>query len=176
MLSAAVTMARLIAFLVPLVLVTTPASATDFGIRMVGQTVVQSVGRRIERSISDIREAAQVASRFGRISSTLRSVAHNRAVGGVPNSYHLKGHALDVVRRRDVSHWQIAAALHQAGFHLIESLDEGDHSHFAFGSAQAQARVETRTVATHPAEQGAQTDWGIVEVRNPPRRSPTIRL
>jgi hypothetical protein len=77
--------------------------------------------------------AAKVAAVFGTITSTFRSIAHNRAVGGVPNSYHLLGRAIDVVRRRGISHHQIDAALRGAGFSLIESLDEGDHSHFAFG-------------------------------------------
>ncbi len=76
--------------------------------------------------------AAKVAAVFGTITSTFRSVAHNRAVGGVPNSYHLLGRAIDIVRRRGVTHHQIDAALRSAGFSLIESLDEGDHSHFAF--------------------------------------------
>jgi hypothetical protein len=77
--------------------------------------------------------AAKVAAVFGTITSTFRSIAHNRAVGGVPNSYHLLGRAIDVVRRRGITHHQIDAALRGAGFSLIESLDEGDHSHFAFG-------------------------------------------
>src|SRR3982751_1085060 len=77
--------------------------------------------------------AARVAAVFGTITSTFRSVAHNRAVGGVPNSYHLLGRAIDIVRRRGITHHQIDAALRSAGFSLIESLDEGDHSHFAFG-------------------------------------------
>jgi len=81
--------------------------------------------------------AAKVAAVFGTITSTFRSVAHNRAVGGVPNSYHLLGRAIDVVRRRGITHHQIDAALRSAGFSLIESLDEGDHSHFAFGPAVA---------------------------------------
>jgi hypothetical protein len=76
--------------------------------------------------------AAKVAAVFGTITSTFRSVAHNRAVGGVPNSYHLLGRAIDVVRRRGITHQQIEAALRNAGLSLIESLDEGDHSHFAF--------------------------------------------
>lgn len=77
--------------------------------------------------------AARVAAVFGTITSTFRSVAHNRAVGGVPNSYHLLGRAIDIVRRRGITHRQIEAALRGAGYSLIESLDEGDHSHFAFG-------------------------------------------
>jgi len=79
--------------------------------------------------------AARVAAVFGTITSTFRSVAHNRAVGGVPNSYHLLGRAIDVVRRRGITHHQIEAALRSAGFSLVESLDEGDHSHFAFAPA-----------------------------------------
>jgi hypothetical protein len=77
--------------------------------------------------------AVRAAAPYGIISSAFRTVEHNRAVGGVPDSYHLLGQAIDVVRRPGVSHAQIAAALTAAGFHLIESLDEGDHSHFAFG-------------------------------------------
>jgi hypothetical protein len=80
----------------------------------------------------DIVSAVRIAATYGVITSTYRSVAHNRAVGGVPNSHHLVGHALDVVRRPGVTHGQIAAAFTSAGYHLIESLDEGDHSHFAF--------------------------------------------
>jgi hypothetical protein len=79
--------------------------------------------------------AAKVAAVFGTITSTFRSVAHNRAVGGVPNSYHLLGRAIDVVRRHGITHHQIEAALRSAGFSLVESLDEGDHSHFAFAPA-----------------------------------------
>jgi hypothetical protein len=75
----------------------------------------------------------RVAAPFGIITSTFRTVAHNRAVGGVPDSYHLLGQAVDIVRRPGVTHTRIAAALSSAGFRLIESLDEGDHSHFAFG-------------------------------------------
>src|SRR5206468_766226 len=70
---------------------------------------------------------------------TFRSVAHNRAVGGVPNSYHLLGRAIDVVRRRGITHHQIEAALRSAGFSLVESLDEGDHSHFAFAPSMVTA-------------------------------------
>src|SRR5438270_12683583 len=84
-------------------------------------------------TIGSAAGAAKVAAVFGTITSTFRTADHNRAVGGVPNSYHLLGRAIDVVRRRGVTHHQIEAALRSAGFSLIESLDEGDHSHFAFG-------------------------------------------
>ena len=76
--------------------------------------------------------AAKTAARYGLITSTIRSIEHNRAVGGVPDSYHLSGQAIDVVRKPGVTHAQLAAALRAAGYRLIESLDEGTHSHFAF--------------------------------------------
>ena len=79
--------------------------------------------------------AERIAAAFGVVTSTFRTVAHNHAVGGVPNSFHLLGRAIDVARRPGVKHAQIAAALRAAGYALIESLDEGDHSHFAFGPA-----------------------------------------
>jgi hypothetical protein len=82
----------------------------------------------------DVAGAVAVAAGFGAITSIYRSVDHNRAVGGVANSYHLQGRAIDVARRPGVTHAMIATALHKAGFSMIESLDEGDHSHFAFGS------------------------------------------
>jgi hypothetical protein len=88
----------------------------------------------------DVSRAAAVAASYGAITSMYRSVAHNRAVGGVANSYHLHGRAIDVARRPGVTHAQIAAALHRAGYTMIESLDEGDHSHFAFASLTSDPR------------------------------------
>ncbi len=95
--------------------------------------------------------AAKLAAVFGTITSTFRSVAHNRDVGGVPNSYHLLGRAIDVVRRRGVTHHQIDAALRSAGYSLIESLDEGDHSHFAFGPPVTVERPAPPAPATPAA-------------------------
>jgi hypothetical protein len=79
--------------------------------------------------------AARLGAALGVITSIHRTPAHNRAIGGVPNSYHLQGRAIDIARRPGVSHAQVAAVLRAAGYSLIESLDEGDHSHFAFGAA-----------------------------------------
>lgn len=93
--------------------------------------------------------AERIAAGFGVVTSTFRIVAHNHAVGGVPNSFHLLGRAIDVARRPGVTHAQIAAALRSAGYALIESLDEGDHSHFAFGG------VGARGVAPVPREVSA---------------------
>ncbi len=79
-----------------------------------------------------------------------RTVAHNRAVGGVPDSYHLLGRAIDVVRRPGITHHQIDVALRAAGFALIESLDEHNHSHFAFAPAPAVARNDAAAAQPQP--------------------------
>ena len=85
----------------------------------------------------DAASAARLAAVFGTVTSIHRTVERNRLVGGVPNSYHLSGRAIDVARKPGVTHAQIAATLRNAGYNLVESLDEGDHSHFAFASATA---------------------------------------
>jgi hypothetical protein len=89
----------------------------------------------------DVARATAIAASFGAITSIYRSVEHNREVGGVANSYHLQGRAIDIARRPGVTHGQIAAALQRAGLTMIESLDEGDHSHFAFGIANSAQQV-----------------------------------
>lgn len=91
---------------------------------------------------------ARLAMNYGAITSHFRTAAHNRFVGGVPNSYHLLGQALDVARRPGVSHRMLETALRRAGFRLIESLDEGDHSHFAF--ALPGAGVTLASTASPP--------------------------
>ena len=83
---------------------------------------------------SEISSAARLIRGYGVVTSTFRTVAHNRAVGGVPNSYHLLDRAIDIMRNPGVTHRQIEAVLKQAGYNLIESLDERDHSHFAFAA------------------------------------------
>lgn len=107
-----------------------------------------------------------IGQRFGRVTSTYRTPARNRAVGGVANSYHLSGRAIDIARRPGVSHWQITAALRAAGYNLIEALDEGDHSHFAFGNP---GEIKRRSFpAPGPrakiviAKAEGQTEWRIV--------------
>lgn len=85
----------------------------------------------------DAASAARLAAVFGTVTSIHRTPERNRLVGGVPNSYHLSGRAIDVARKPGITHAQIAATLRSAGYNLVESLDEGDHSHFAFGSATA---------------------------------------
>ena len=109
----------------------------------------------------DMSSIKNIGAHWGRVTSTYRSWAHNRRVGGVANSYHLRNRAIDIARRPGVSHWQIAAAYRAAGYNLLESLDEGDHSHFAFGRPG-----ETKYRAPRPqiviAKAGELTEWRVV--------------
>jgi hypothetical protein len=148
-----------------------PAAAeTNWGIREVGKPVKQASNEPLPagtwameqpsgRAV-DMGSVRQIGAKWGQVTSTYRSPEHNRAVGGVPNSYHLRGRAIDIARRPGVSHWQIAAAYRDAGYSLAESLDEGDHSHFAFGppkhwSFGAQAQMVS-------IRSGEKTEWRIV--------------
>lgn len=89
-----------------------------------------------------LSSAARLGANWGTVTSTFRTPAHNRAVGGVPNSFHLVGRAVDIARKAGVSHATIEAAFRRAGFRLVESLDEGDHSHFAFADADSPATAQ----------------------------------
>ena len=102
-----------------------------------------------------------IGANWGRVTSTYRSWAHNRRVGGVSNSYHLQNRAIDIARRPGVSHWQIAAAFRAAGYNLLESLDEGDHSHFAFGRPGEYKHRAPRPQMVI-ARAGEITEWRIV--------------
>ena len=150
----------------------TATPSTDFGVRTVGgprvvtPIVQEGVGNapstvtgRPPGASGNLANAAQIGAQLGRVTSMRRSVAHNRRVGGVANSYHLSGRAIDIARRPGVSHAQIAAALRSAGYHLVESLDEGDHSHFAFGFGLGQ---RLRNAAAIAARSGEVTTWHMV--------------
>ena len=157
------------------------AQPTDFGIRQVGgpkvvtpivqegsaATATASSGRASKVSAS-LLQAARIGSQLGRVTSMRRSPEHNRRVGGVANSYHLSGRAIDIARRRGVSHAQIASALRSAGYQLIESLDEGDHSHFAFNFGLGQRLQSAAAIA---AKSGEVTTWHMVYAPSGGRRS-----
>lgn len=118
------------------------APGTDFGVRTLSPvspatekpTRSPAIVNAAKATSPNLSLAAQIGARFGRVTSTWRSAARNRKVGGVANSWHLSGRAIDIARNPRVNHAMLANALRSSGFLLIESLDEGDHSHFAFGT------------------------------------------
>lgn len=136
------------------------AAGTDFGLRAppnerlwVPESPAVTSARPARRAATArIGEAASVGAQWGRVTSTYRSPARNRAVGGVPNSYHLSGRAIDIARFSGVTHAQLERAFLQSGYRLIESLDEGDHSHFAFGESSAPAPAAMPVAEAKPAE------------------------
>ena len=147
------------------------AADTDFGIRELGRSPGAATSEPLPAGTwgleqpsggrtFDISLVRSIGARWGTVTSTYRSPEHNRRVGGVANSYHIRGRAIDIARRPGVSHWQIAAAFRDAGYSLAESLDEGDHSHFAFGAPKR------RSIGPQPQmvamKSGEKTEWRIV--------------
>jgi hypothetical protein len=98
--------------------------------------------------------AVQLGAKWGVVTSVHRTPERNRLVGGAPNSFHLRGRAIDIARRPGVHHGEIDAAFRRAGYVLLESLDEGDHSHFAFGlpgEGPSLAPAKVQLAAAEPA-------------------------
>jgi hypothetical protein len=145
------------------------AAETDFGIREVGKLPRPSseplpagtwgMQSNIGGQPVNMGSVKQIGSQWGKVTSTYRSPAHNRRVGGVANSFHLSNRAIDIARSPGVSHGQIAAAYRNAGYSLAESLDEGDHSHFAFGQPKRRGSSPPRMVAV---QSGEKTEWRVV--------------
>ena len=139
-----------------------PSAQTDFGVRIVG--VPEASARATEAAVNDVMSSGKLSlsgatalgSHWGRVTSTYRSVEHNREVGGVPNSYHLLGRAIDIARAPGVNHAMIKAAYQRAGYTLVESLDEGDHSHFAFSFGPP------RVASFRPIDKAEATQFRIV--------------
>jgi hypothetical protein len=156
--------------LMVLAFATAPAAAeTNWGIRELGKSPKASSSEPLpagtwameqpDGRAVDMGSVKQIGARWGQVTSTYRSPEHKRRVGGVANSYHLRGRAIDIARRPGVAHWQIAAAYRDAGYSLAESLDEGDHSHFAFG---APKHHHPSPQAQMVAVAGEKTEWRIV--------------
>jgi len=98
-----------------------------------GTPEVPTAAAALKTGGAPVATAVDLGRKWGVVTSVRRTPERNRAVGGAENSFHLYGRAIDIARRPGVRHAEIEAAYRRAGYVLIESLDEGDHSHFAFG-------------------------------------------
>jgi hypothetical protein len=105
----------------------------------------------------DMHSVAALGASFGTVTSTTRSPQHNRDVGGGSNSYHLTGHAIDIVPKPGVSLDQVVQGFEHAGYHVLEKLNEGDHLHIAVsgGAAPAQSEAAVRAAAEKAISLGA---------------------
>lgn len=128
--------------------------------------------------------AVQIGSKWGAVSSTARSPEHNKEVGGVGNSFHLSTRpggprAIDIKRRNGVRHADIEGAYKAAGYDLEESLDEGDHSHFAFRSTQPVAKPATNDIPSgwaveHPDTAPAAPSVAAGRAPSQPQQAPVL--
>lgn len=74
------------------------------------------------------------------VTSGYRTAEHNRAVGGVPNSRHLSGEAVDLVPRPGETVAQLYARVRNVPG--VKAINEGDHVHVQrAGGTQGGARV-----------------------------------
>ncbi|MBP7648428.1 MAG: hypothetical protein KA744_01145, partial [Phenylobacterium sp.] len=106
----------------------------DKAIGAAAQRQATAIGARpAAGSQQNQRAWAQHVADFGRdfpgigITSTRRSPAHNKAVGGVPGSYHLSGMAFDAGIPPKASQQAVRQWAAGRGMELIE---ESDHWHF----------------------------------------------
>jgi hypothetical protein len=120
----------------------------------------------------DVEKVQQIGSKFGTVTSTTRTKKHNADVGGVRNSFHVDyghgGHAIDIVPKRGVTKEQIAAEYTRQGFHVVESINEGDHIHTAFaeGPVQSHANVQQR----RPVAGGLQRVMALAQSKGYPTK------
>lgn len=83
-------------------------------------------GKSMKPSYALLRKLVDIRTRFGQpvtISSGIRCEAHNRAVGGVPTSYHLSGRAADI-SVRGCTAAQVLAYCSGLQLHYCYSIDK----------------------------------------------------
>lgn len=85
-----------------------------------------------------------VRSVGGNPTSTTRTPQHNKDVGGVANSFHLSGQAIDVAKGAGITLNKLVTAIRNKGGRILEALDEGDHFHIAFKTGSAAAEQLAR--------------------------------
>ncbi len=81
------------------------------------------------------------------ITSQYRTPEHNAAVGGVPNSLHTMGEAVDFKPPAGTTLPQIRAALESRGLPISELIDEGTHVHWGWGAKGGQGANQVASVS-----------------------------
>jgi len=81
---------------------------------------IQGSGQLMDTKLLNmIDEAREIYGKPIRVTSGYRTEAHNRKVGGVDSSSHLKGLAIDVACVRSDDRFKILNALLEVGFNRI---------------------------------------------------------
>ncbi len=81
---------------------------------------IQGSGQLMDPKLLDmIDEAREIYGKPIRVTSGYRTEAHNRKVGGVDSSSHLKGLAIDVACVRSDDRFKMLNALLEVGFNRI---------------------------------------------------------
>ena len=136
----------------PLPLASSSSNSSEVPVPLRAASAIASSGS----GRTSLAAAAALGRNWGTVTSTYRTPAHNRRVGGVRNSFHLSGRAVDIARRPGVNHHSIVAAYRNAGYRIVEALDEGDHSHIAFSFGPSASRPASQQAST------SGTNWGVV--------------
>lgn len=89
----------------------------------------------------DAIEVIQTLIPGARFTSGLRTTDQNRSAGGAPNSFHLRGQAVDIAPPAGVSLQDFRRQLESQGVAVKELLDEGDHWHIAWEGGSAAPNI-----------------------------------
>lgn len=102
------------------------------------------------------------------VSSGRRSRQHNAEVGGVPNSQHMSGTAIDFVLPEGTpfNEQQVRSQLAQIGLGNAEVINEGDHVHVEWGTTSPQGSA--------PTNDSAPTGQIFAAVQSAPDQAPGI--
>tara|TARA_R100001198_G_C5191879_1_gene184242 strand:- start:214 stop:567 length:354 start_codon:yes stop_codon:yes gene_type:complete len=81
---------------------------------------IQGSGQLVDPKLLEmIDEAREIYGKPIRVTSGYRTEAHNRKVGGVSSSSHLKGLAIDVACKKSDDRFEMLTALLEVGFNRI---------------------------------------------------------
>lgn len=136
-----------------------------------GGKLVATGGGAASPALAQISTSLTSAFPGVQITSGQRSPQHNAAVGGVPNSQHIAGNALDFTKAPGVTLAAVKQHFAEQGVNLTEAIDEGDHIHIAWGPKGGGARV----VAEGNPKKDIQTPKEAMQLRKEFNQLPDVK-
>jgi len=103
-----------------------------------------------EQSSGDFLSGVSQAAPDAHVTSGFRTPQHNAEVGGVPNSKHLTGRAVDLVPRRGETMAQLYARVR--GVPGVKAIPEGDHVHVQAQGGPAAPQADGGPEIVRPAQ------------------------